>query len=213
MENSIYHYGVKGMKWGVRRTPAQLGHKVPRRSMSETARIVAGRAKTGIVKAGNIAKSGVQAAKEKQNEKAKLSVKNMTTEELQRRINRLNMEKNYRTLLSEQKSAQTSAAQKFVSKQFGNLATKMADKAITKMVDKMFSEKDTTSILDMTKLDKYTDKELAAAKKRKDTTRDLLNNWDDVKGTNAKSFYGREDIVAVGKVIVQELLKKDTEKS
>lgn len=23
----IYHYGVKGMKWGIRRTPAQLGHK------------------------------------------------------------------------------------------------------------------------------------------------------------------------------------------
>lgn len=24
--NEIEHYGVKGMKWGVRRTPEQLGH-------------------------------------------------------------------------------------------------------------------------------------------------------------------------------------------
>lgn len=23
----IYHYGVKGMKWGIRRTPEELGHK------------------------------------------------------------------------------------------------------------------------------------------------------------------------------------------
>lgn len=213
MESHIYHYGVKGMKWGVRRTPAQLGHKVPRRSMSETARIVAGKAKTGIVKAGNIAKSGVQAAKEKQNEKAKLSVKNMTTEELQRRINRLNMEKNYRNLLSEQSDAQKSAASKFVRDRSKELFGKVVDKAITKAVDKMFAEKGKKSILDMTKLDQYTDDELTAAKKRKDTTRDLLNNWDNVKDTNAKSFYGREDIVAVGKVIVQELLKKDAEKS
>lgn len=27
MQNTLMHYGVKGMKWGVRRTPAQLGHK------------------------------------------------------------------------------------------------------------------------------------------------------------------------------------------
>lgn len=25
--NEIYHYGIKGMKWGIRRTPEQLGYK------------------------------------------------------------------------------------------------------------------------------------------------------------------------------------------
>ena len=27
MANDIYHHGVKGQKWGIRRTDAQLGHK------------------------------------------------------------------------------------------------------------------------------------------------------------------------------------------
>ncbi len=26
-DNELYHHGIKGMKWGVRRTPEQLGHK------------------------------------------------------------------------------------------------------------------------------------------------------------------------------------------
>lgn len=27
MYNELYHHGIKGMRWGVRRTPAQLGHR------------------------------------------------------------------------------------------------------------------------------------------------------------------------------------------
>lgn len=33
-KNELRHYGVKGMKWGVRRTPAQLGHDI-RRNIKE----------------------------------------------------------------------------------------------------------------------------------------------------------------------------------
>lgn len=32
MDNELYHYGVKGMKWGIRRTPAQLGHESKKRN-------------------------------------------------------------------------------------------------------------------------------------------------------------------------------------
>ena len=39
MEDTLIHYGVKGMKWGVRRTPEQLGHKVQQmRNMSDSER-------------------------------------------------------------------------------------------------------------------------------------------------------------------------------
>lgn len=36
--NSLEHYGIKGMKWGVRRTPEQLGHKTASKKTSNQSR-------------------------------------------------------------------------------------------------------------------------------------------------------------------------------
>ena len=34
-DSELYHHGIKGMKWGVRRTPAQLGHKPSKLTTSQ----------------------------------------------------------------------------------------------------------------------------------------------------------------------------------
>lgn len=69
----LYHYGVKGMKWGIRRTAAQLGHKV-----------------SDAYKKYRDAKKAKAEAKKK----ASRSVKDMTDAELRERINRLTLERN-----------------------------------------------------------------------------------------------------------------------
>ena len=80
-EDELYQYGVKGMKWGVRRTAAQLGHLVIK----------------GASKIKNrISESNEKRKIRKQNEANKRKpVSEMTDDELKQRLNRLDMEKRY----------------------------------------------------------------------------------------------------------------------
>ena len=72
MAEEIWHHGIRGMKWGVRRTPAQLGHE------------------TG----------GKRDTVDDDYKKAhdSKSVKKMSDSELRARLNRLNMEQQYSKL-------------------------------------------------------------------------------------------------------------------
>lgn len=93
MENTVLrHHGIKGMKWGVRRTEAQLARVRGSSSSKAT-------------------------SKNKTETPKKKSVSEMSTDELKAVVTRLNLEKQYRDL----NPVQVSAGRKFVDKMLNDV--------------------------------------------------------------------------------------------
>ena len=102
--NELYHHGIKGMKWGVRRTAAQLGHDTGKIDLQKTKKKVdaAGTIVNETRNINNTASKKVQ----KKAQKQKLSeAKTMSDQELRERVNRLNMEQQYVRMSTEQINA------------------------------------------------------------------------------------------------------------
>lgn len=88
MDNDeLMHYGVPGMKWGVRRTPAQLGRKKTSSSKSLF----------GKKKSKPKPKAKSESSKKETAPKPK-SVKEMSDEELSTAIRRMQLEQTYASL-------------------------------------------------------------------------------------------------------------------
>lgn len=107
-EYELYHHGVKGMKWGVRRTKAQLGYKISKGFK---------KASRSVVEKVKASKAKKQAQKEAAR-KASKSVKDMTDSELRERINRLVLEQ--RALDLERQIASLSPQKVSVGKKYAS---------------------------------------------------------------------------------------------
>lgn len=147
MENGIYHYGVKGMRWGVRRTPAQLGHQT---AFVSTKKLPSGPdaylpklKKTELEKKiEKIVRSGQYkledgAPKHKPSKYAiyaqKQKVSEMSDQELQQTINRKLKEKQYKDLT---KSPYIKAGEKIVNGIVIAAGTELAKEIVKKNLRK-----------------------------------------------------------------------------
>lgn len=100
-DKELYHHGIKGMKWGVRRTPAQLGHDTGGVDLQKAKKKVDA-ANTIVNETRNI-NNNVSKKQSKKVQKQKMAeVKSMSDKELRERVNRLNMEQQYMRMSSEQ---------------------------------------------------------------------------------------------------------------
>ena len=136
MDNDeLMHYGVPGMKWGVRRTPAQLGRKKTSSSKS-----LFGKKKP---KPKAKAKTKSESSKEETAPKKK-SVKEMSDDELNAAIRRMQLEQTYASL-----SPQKVSTGKAVTKRILNniivpaaedVGRQMVKTALTRAGNKTLSE-------------------------------------------------------------------------
>lgn len=148
--DELCHYGVKGMKWGIRRTPAQLGHDVSKKMKKAagsaatavgTAAKKAGTAISTSVKNRRATKAAEKAEKakiKKVNKTKKKPLSEMSNDEIKEIVERLRLEQQYNQL----QPKKTSLGEKFVNEILVPTAMNAAKQSLNAAVNKMLEGKD-----------------------------------------------------------------------
>jgi hypothetical protein len=185
----LCHYGVKGMKWGVRRSDAELGHESSGEKEGTRRQRVGNYIKETYSQVSSaIATKRAAKAKAKREKKGPSA---MTGEELTSAISRMQQEKQYRLLKEEADKANESGARKFLK----NVGSKLLDRAVDSTLNALFEGKKTNAKdidLSRTSLDDLDDDQAAALAKREENLAKIRRNHQgtitDVSSTTRQSI-------------------------
>ena len=133
-ENELLHYGVLGMKWGVKKARKSSDTVDETRRKSNTQN-------------SNTQKSNTQNSNTKQQSKKFVTKKqrqkqimedlnSMSDKELRERLNRMQMEQQYIRMMTPEKSAAKNQLEKFLINEGRNLASQMLREQIRKQTNK-----------------------------------------------------------------------------
>ena len=105
--NELYHFGIKGMKWGIRRTPTQLGHTTKNKNQRKND-------KQALIKKARIDKKKREVLKSRSAKELYKYANLFDTRELQEAYNRLQLERNIQNLVPKEVKKGQNFTQKII---------------------------------------------------------------------------------------------------
>lgn len=127
-ENELYHYGVLGMKWGVRKDRKKSGKK---------------KAKL-VLESPFKPKPKQQSSPTQSSSSTKRSISDMSDDELRALINRMQLERQYKQMMAQPPSKGKAFVKKFLAENAQTIAktaiSKYANRVIDKQLDKKFGK-------------------------------------------------------------------------
>lgn len=207
--DELYHHGIKGQKWGVRRFQNQDG------SLTPTGRIRYGAGKAVKATGRAISKAAKAVGSSVAKSYKKRHPEKMTDEELKQAIERINMETRYRQAVKESHPFKTRIKSALVNVMGTGIET-IGRKGAERIGDDMFKKKETESER-LARLAKDADNRIKIDTEESRLQVDLAKNKADV-AKSAKSYlsekkqarylYEEEDAYRKGDSYYEEWLKR-----